>query len=81
MRNSIRRPAKRRSQQRVKAWAWLSFQDVDSKHSELNEFGNGHQFQFPIFSSKLEAVSWKRQGCGTPGLLDRMVEITILVKR
>lgn len=63
----------------VKAWAWLSLEDGSNK-PELVSYGNGAQYQFPIFLTRQEAITWKKDGCGTPGMLYRIAEVTITVK-
>lgn len=61
---------------KIEAWAWLSYDDRDGP-VELLAYGNGAQFQFPIFNTRQEALNWKKSGCGTPGMLYRIVKVTI----
>lgn len=72
---------KKRKWPTVKAWVWLSYADSDSKRASFREFGNGRQYQFPVFGSRKEALDWKSDGCGVPGLLARLARVQIRILR
>lgn len=54
------------------AWAWLS-----KPGHNLISYGNGGQFQYPIFYTRREARDWATKTCGSPGQLTRLVKVTI----
>jgi len=53
----------------VTAWAVLF-------HGELGPWGNGHQFQYPIFFTRREAREWQRghSWCGMTSIIRVIVK-------
>jgi len=59
----------------VRGWAVLSPQTWEENPGELTAYGNGAQFQFPIFPTRKEAVTWKAESTWDRGRIVR-VQIT-----
>lgn len=56
----------------MKAWAVLTPKDWEHP-DQLRPYGNGAQYQYPIFHSRAEALDWKRSGWGH----GRVVRVTV----
>lgn len=56
----------------IQAWACLS-----KPGHNLISYGNGHQFQYPIFYTRREARDWVNTLCGNPGQVTRIVKVKI----
>ena len=67
--------------QKFMAWMWLSYPDTDAKRATFRAFGNGRQYQLPVFDSRKDAVDWQKDGCGQPGLLYRLARVRIEWRR
>ena len=74
-------PSKKRSFPVLRAWAWMAYADSDARLASWRDFGNGRQYQLPVFTTKKDALDWKEDGCGQPGLLTRLSRVKITVIR
>lgn len=59
----------------IKAWGVLSHPRF--KKARLTTWGNGFQFQYPIFATRTEAAAWRDEDAFQRGKLTR-VEIRIV---
>lgn len=60
---------------KLKVWAVLTPKDWDLPDT-LRPYGNGSQFQFPVFESRREAAKWKAE---SPWDRGRIVRVAIEV--
>lgn len=58
----------------VRAWAWVQ------KNGNLCEYGNGNEYQYPIFSSSRDARKWRRETCGSPNDVAQLIRVYIRVE-
>jgi len=58
---------------KIKAWAVLVPSDSNESPGELRCYGNGRQWQYPIFESRFEARQWKLEFRRDRGKIVRVV--------
>ena len=63
---------------RIKAWAVLVPQTSDDQPGQLIPYGNGEQWQYPIFFNRREARAWRNK---EPWARGSVVQVEIQVKR
>ena len=70
---------KKSSYRRIKAWAVLVSKNQTDAGGKFCAFGNGLQFQYPVFQERKEAISWRNEDRNTRGKIVRC-EITYSLK-
>jgi len=58
---------------KIKAWAVLTPKDWEEHPDSLRAYGNGAQFQLPIFETRKEAQEWKAEAEWDRGRIVRVV--------
>jgi len=61
------------TKQTIRAWAVLTPKDWEEEPDELCPYGNGAQFQLPVFDKRAEAANWKAESAWDRGRLVRVV--------
>ena len=56
---------------RWKMWAALC------RRNSLIAFGNGKQFQYPLFITRKEAVQWVNEDCGNPDAIQTFSRVEV----
>lgn len=61
---------------KIKAWAVLTPKDREDYPDSLRAYGNGSQFQLPIFDMKKEAQAWRAEAKRDRGRIVRcLIEV------